>query len=60
MKDKLMPWTVEEHELIVASQNPKGNKAIGHLIPCSSCGSLFRTCDWPPAICKDCKNANVS
>lgn len=52
--EQAMKMTPEEHELLVASVPPKGYSG-GQLIPCDECGQYFRTTDWPPAICRDCR-----
>ena len=44
----------EEHERVIASLPPKGYSG-GQVIPCYSCGRYFRTTDWPPALCKECR-----
>ena len=46
--------TVEEHELLVASVPPKGYSG-GQMILCDVCGRYFKTTDWPPAVCRDCR-----
>lgn len=48
--------SAEEHERVVASY-PLNSRYSGHVIPCAGCGAFFRTTDWPPAICKDCREA---
>ena len=49
-------WTVEKHERIVASQDPRGKvQSCAKLVTCYTCGALFRTTDWPPVSCSECR-----
>lgn len=50
--------TPEQHEDAVRYYG-KG-KTVGHMIPCACCGQYFHTTDWPPAICRECREGPKS
>ena len=51
--------TPEEHEIAVATDRPSRGQQ-GHDLRCAACGAWFRTTDWPPAVCPDCRRPRPS
>ena len=47
--------TANEHEIAIACL-PPNTRLSGHLLDCSECDRLFRTTDWWPALCPECRS----